>query len=228
MSLKGRIESLTGFTVATMDADRWLEAGAEEIINLLPRPCLFTVSKIVQDDGSGAAVSSCRLVGAHKDGRPAREVSAARKAELTDSGSILQATAFRPAAYREAGKVFVEPGGGTVEVAEYPTGIDSGSDDRVDGLPDDTQRLVILYAAQQAIAAELHQMRVELKGSYGDFDMAFDDDDSEMAEVALGKLREDLREDAERHNSLVEQSQLLQQQYQSGIQALVSQYQPAS
>lgn len=160
MSLSTRAEALSGETLTTTDADDWATDGAEELINLLPPPCLFTVSATKSDSGSGVDVSSCRILNVHKNGRPAREVPASFQGEVGDTESIYEATTFRPAFYKEAGKVHVEPGGGTVEVVSYPD-VDA-STTGVSNFPDDLERLVIIYMAKQSLIKTISEVRGEI------------------------------------------------------------------
>lgn len=160
MSLQSQIENLAGVTVAKADADAWLTDAAKDLINLLPTSCLYQVSTTITDDGTnGATPPSCRLVAVHKAGRPAREVPASDKAKLTDNGSLHQATELRPAFYRESGKIRIEPGGGTVEVAEFPTINDSDTATSVSGIPDELGPAAIVHAARRALQKEVATVR---------------------------------------------------------------------
>jgi len=113
-----------------------------------------TVS-IVESDG--IAVSTAKFLYAHRNGYKAIEINAADKQRAVDSDSIYKATVNNPVFWREGGKVFVEPDGGSVVVVNYPTV--NYSDASVTGVPDDVKHLVIMGAAVKGRLFQLDYLR---------------------------------------------------------------------
>lgn len=219
MALQDRVADLSGVSVSTSDANQWIADGTRDLINVLPAPALSMVSEVKTDSGSGVEIESPKVLGATKAGRPAREVPANAKASLTDAGSLHQATDFSPAFYREAGKVYVVPGGGEVYVPKFPS-VDASAD-AIDGFPDELEHLAVVYAAAQAVRTEIADTHSSLTISKTDLDTRIDDDDSEMAGVELQKLQQILQEETETIAALQKQLQALNQQYTSGVKAFL-------
>lgn len=273
-SLLYRIEELSGEAVMPHSADDWLTDASRDLINLLPPGCLFAVTEEEGDPNGtdGAVISSCRVVAVHKDGRPAREVSPAERAQLTDTGSLNRATALRPAFYRSAGHVYVLPGGGTVEVVSYPTVDNSSSAETIDGLPDDLNHAAVIYAARQALRSRSAAIRSELPTdltlptapspplapsfsyadataatvssttisqlpapptyakvnpslTFTDLDGWESEEDSEMAEVAAGKLRLQMEEQVQQMQDELAETNAEVEDYRAEVERIMSQAQ---
>jgi hypothetical protein len=108
-------------------------------------------------DSDGVAVSTAKFLYAHRQGYKAIEINSADKARATDSDSIYHATTNNPVFWRESGKVYVEPVGGSVVVVNYP---DIKHDDTdVTGVPDDVKHLVIMGTAVKGRLYQLDNLR---------------------------------------------------------------------
>ena len=107
--------------------------------------------------GGGVSVTTAKFLYAEKSGYQATEIEASNKARATDSGSIFYATTKSPSYYREEGKIYVVPNGGSVHVVDYPTIAYSNSG--VTGVPDDVEHLVIMGAAVKARIGQLTLLR---------------------------------------------------------------------
>ena len=137
-SVLSQIEDLIGDISETTAVSEWASDTAREVINLLPQDMLWSVSATLTDTGSGKAVTTAKFLYAHKAGYPANEIKPEMKARATDSGSIYLATTQSPSFYRETGKVFVVPSGGSIVAVSYPT--IAYDDPSITGVPDDVKR----------------------------------------------------------------------------------------
>lgn len=148
MTLKERIEKLVGSYADTAALDEWLKEGCRIVVQSLPVPNLWLVSQEISDAGTGAVVTTSRLLYAHKGGRRAREVPASMKAVFKDASSIHAASDFSPVFWKESGKAFVQgaTAGGTVVAVKYPTP-NSAVDTAIADFPDEIDQAVIYYAA---------------------------------------------------------------------------------
>ena len=109
---------------------------------------------------NGASVTTAKFLHAHKNGYKAIEIKASDKARATDNNSIFKATMNNPVFYRDSGKVYVEPGGGTIVAVSYPTiNFDSTS---VTGVPDDVKHLVVMGTAVKGRLYQLDSLRRSL------------------------------------------------------------------
>ena len=84
----------------------WLTQSARDVINALPKDMLWTVASDVTDSGSGASVTTAKILHVHKSGIKAREVNPADKTLIANSDSIYKPSTNDPKYYRENGKVF--------------------------------------------------------------------------------------------------------------------------
>ena len=109
--------------------------------------------------GGGVSVTTAKFLYAEKNGYQATEIEASNRARVIDSGSMYLATSTSPMYYREGGKIYVKPSGGTVHVVDYPT--ISYSNSGVTGVPDDVEHLVIMGAA---VKARIHQLATIREG----------------------------------------------------------------
>ena len=109
---------------------------------------------------NGASVTTAKFLHAHKNGYKAIEIKASDKARATDNNSIFKATVNNPVFYRESGKVYVEPGGGTIVAVSYPT-INFNSTS-VTGVPDDVKHLVVMGTAVKGRLYQLDSLRRSL------------------------------------------------------------------
>ena len=111
------------------------------------------VAAVVGDEG--VAVTTAKFLYAHNQGYRALEIDAANKQRAEDSDSIYQATTQNPVFYREGGRVYIEPAGGSAVVVKYPT--INYNDTDVTGVPDDVKHLVVMGAA---VKGRLYQLDV--------------------------------------------------------------------
>jgi len=159
-SVLSQITDLIGDVVDTTAVGEWASDTAREVINLLPQDMLWSVSDTLTDSGSGIAVTTAKFLYAHKAGYPANEIKPEMKARATDSGSIYLATTQSPSFYRETGKVFVVPSGGSVVAVTYPTiAYDAAG---VTGVPDDVKHLVIWGTAVKGRLSQLKDLREDI------------------------------------------------------------------
>tara|TARA_B110000263_G_scaffold127369_1_gene110821 strand:- start:373 stop:2046 length:1674 start_codon:yes stop_codon:yes gene_type:complete len=113
------------------------------------------VAAVVGDEG--IAATTAKFLYAHKQGYKAIEIDAANKQRAEDSDSIYKATANNPVFYREGGRIYVEPTGGSVVVVSYPT--INYDDTDVTGVPDDVKHLIIMGAAVKGRLFQLDHLR---------------------------------------------------------------------
>ena len=141
----GRIRAFSnGSAVIALD----IEAGGTGYAN---------TDTIAISDSDGVAVSTAKFLYAHRQGYKAIEINAADKSRATDSDSIYKATTNNPVFWRESGKIYVEPVGGSVVVVNYP---DIKHDDAdVTGVPDDVKHLVIMGTAVKGRLYQLDNLR---------------------------------------------------------------------
>jgi len=111
------------------------------------------VAAVVGDEG--VAVTTAKFLYAHNQGYRALEIDAANKQRAEDSDSIYQATTQNPVFYREAGRIYIEPAGGSAVVVKYPT--INYDDADIAGVPDDVKHLVVMGAA---VKGRLYQLDV--------------------------------------------------------------------
>jgi len=111
------------------------------------------VAAVVGDEG--VAVTTAKFLYAHNQGYRALEIDAANKQRAEDSDSIYKATTQNPVFYREGGRIYIEPAGGSAVVVKYPT--INYNDTDVTGVPDDVKHLVIMGAA---VKGRLYQLDV--------------------------------------------------------------------
>lgn len=113
------------------------------------------VAAIIGDEG--IAATTAKFLYAHKSGYRAIEIDAANKSRADDSFSIYQATTNSPVFYREGGRIYVQPNGGSAVVVNYPT--INYNDADVTGVPDDVKHLIIMGAAVKGRLFQLDTLR---------------------------------------------------------------------
>ena len=118
------------------------------------------VAAVVGDEG--IAATTAKFLYAHKSGYRAIEIDAANKQRSEDSDSIYKATTNSPVFYRESGRIYVEPTGGSVVVVKYPS--ISYNDTDVTGVPDDVKHLIIMGAAVKGRLFQLDHLRRSVDG----------------------------------------------------------------
>ena len=130
------------------------------------------VAAVVGDEG--IAATTAKFLYAHKSGYRAIEIDAANKQRAEDSDSIYKATTNSPVFYREGGRIYVEPTGGSVVVVNYPT--INYDDADVTGVPDDVKHLIIMGAAVKGRLYQLDTLRRstkdEIAPSYSDVNLS--------------------------------------------------------
>ena len=160
-SVLSKIEDLIGDVTETVAVGEWASDIAREVINPLPQDMLWSVSTTIDDPGSGATLTTAKFLYAHKSGYPANEIKPEMRARATDNDSIYLATVQSPAFYRQAGKIYVLPSGGSVEAVSYPTIKYNDAD--ISGVPDDVKHLVILGTAVKGRLNQLNTLREGVK-----------------------------------------------------------------
>ena len=162
-SIKSRIlDLLADVTVDNTAIGQFATDAAKEIINVLPEEMLWVMSTEVQDTGSGAGVTSSRILGVRRSNYKAIEINASDSARATDDKSIYYATNESPVFYKRGGKVYILPTHATeaiVDLVNYPT-IAFNDDMNLSafvGAPDEIEHLIILKTAVKARLAELNE-----------------------------------------------------------------------
>ncbi len=161
-SVLSQIEDLIGDVTETTAVDEWASDTAREVINILPQDMLWSVSTTITDSGSGATLTTAKFLYAHKSGYPANEIKPEMRARATDNDSIYLATVQSPAFYRETGKIYVIPSGGSVVAVAYPA--IAYNDPGVTGVPDDVKHLVIYGTAVKGRLNQLKELREDIVG----------------------------------------------------------------
>lgn len=162
-TLVERVQELadTGYTSVTQEdlVVDYLRAGLLSLIRLIPPQVQWQyASEIVDENGTtGASLDGPVLLGAASTaGRVATQWPVARKAELSNSGSLYAASAFSPRFYVEANRVYVKPSGGKVYVITAPQITPSTSN--VDNLPEQFAEIAVLYAAMRVLINKLQDV----------------------------------------------------------------------
>ena len=163
-SIKSRIKDLlTDVTVDNTAIGQFATDAAKEIVNVLPMGMLWSMSTTSSVTGSGAPITSARILSVSRNGYTAIEIPFSDMARYEpSSGSIYEATAKSPVYYKKAGKVFVLPtasSGATVEHVNYPTiEFDDDLTSFVEA-PDEIEHLIILKTAIKARLSELNEFQ---------------------------------------------------------------------
>jgi hypothetical protein len=147
------VQDYIGTVTTVGDLDKWLQAGAKFIIDLMPvgKAEKFTSSVTVVT--AGTTISGYRIIRVHKGGYVAIKIDAGYKTQAEDTNSIYYATTKSPAYYIENGKAFVLPGGGILIGVAYPTPVNT--DSSITNFPGEYENLVILYASIQGRIQQL-------------------------------------------------------------------------
>ncbi len=119
-TFKVQIEDMIGLVGDDAQITEALTSAAKEIFGSLPNSMLEEFATPYTDAGSGIKVSSLRVLGAHKAGYDAVRVKPQDKARYALAGSIHLATTTYPVFYAENKKMYVLPGGGTIDAVKYP------------------------------------------------------------------------------------------------------------
>lgn len=179
-TFKSRVEHYTGPVDHSLDS--LLSQTARSLVDLIPpgRAEQYTIEQT--DKGTGVPLEGVRFISAHKNGRRAVLKAAGMQTALQDADSIHAASAFTPAVVITAGKAFVYPAGGRIQVIPYPA-VGEG-DTRIPQFPEAFEVLVVLGAARQRVIEKMN-------------DRSVDDDDVELA-GPLGSLRDRLDNEYQR------------------------------
>ena len=164
-SVLSQIEDLIGDVAETTAVNEWASDTAREVINILPQDMLWSVSTTITDSGSGATLTTAKFLYAHKSGYPANEIKPEMSASASDNDSIYLATVQSPSFYRETGKIYVIPSGGSVVAVAYPA--IEYDDPAITGVPDDVKHLVVYGTAVKGRLNQLTRAIVCSK-SYSD------------------------------------------------------------
>tara|TARA_R100000734_G_C3317372_1_gene110463 strand:- start:235 stop:2064 length:1830 start_codon:yes stop_codon:yes gene_type:complete len=137
----------------------WLTQSSRDVINVLPKDMLWTVATNVDcpDENTGATLTTAKILHVHKSGVKAREINPADKTRISNSNSIFKPSTNDPKYYRENGKVFVLPGGGTVVAVNYPTV--TYNQQSITGVPKDIEYIIILGASVKGRMFQLDVLR---------------------------------------------------------------------
>tara|TARA_R100000781_G_C4050992_1_gene117543 strand:+ start:124 stop:753 length:630 start_codon:yes stop_codon:yes gene_type:complete len=192
-SIKSRIlDLLSDVTIDNTAVGQFATDSAKEIINVLPEEMLWSMSTTSSVTGSGASITSARILSVSRNGYTAMEIPFSDMARYEpNSGSIYEATAKSPVYYKKAGKVFVLPtasSGATVEHISYPAITFSNDLSDFVGAPDEIEHLIILKTAVKARLAELNEFQ----------------------------------DDSEEHQLKVQDLQLLQQEYTQALSTFLA------
>ena len=163
-SIKSRLLDLLADVVVDNTAiGQFATDAAKEIVNVLPLEMLWSMSTTTPVDGSGAAITSARILSVSRNGYMSREIPFSDIARYEpNSGSIYEATAKSPVYYKKAGKVFILPtasSGATVEHVNYPTIAFNDDLTSFVGAPDEIEHLIIMKTAIKARLSELNEFQ---------------------------------------------------------------------
>tara|TARA_R100001594_G_scaffold27455_1_gene52246 strand:+ start:1022 stop:1633 length:612 start_codon:yes stop_codon:yes gene_type:complete len=156
-TFKNQVDALTGFASTEDDAlTDWLQAGAREIINILPKH-LKEYCYTKQTFTSAAANSEAetmitgQLGSVYGGSVECRRIKPQDKHKASDSNSLEKASATDPVYYVEGNKINILPAStaGVYYVVPNPT-VAHGSTS-IDNFPNEAEYLVTLYAAVKAI-----------------------------------------------------------------------------
>ena len=186
------MDLLSDVTIDNTAIGQFASDAAKEIINVLPEEMLWSMSITSPVTGSGASITSARILSVSRNGYTAMEIPFSDMARYeSSSGSIYEATAKSPVYYKKAGKVFVLPtanSGATVEHINYPAITFSNDLSDFVGAPDEIEHLIILKTAVKARLAELNEFQ----------------------------------DDSEEHQLKVQDLQLLQQEYTQALSTFLA------
>ena len=156
-TLVARVQELADISYTSVSQEDfvvdWLKAGLLSLIRLIPPKVQwnYATESTDSDGATGASLDGAILLGAAKSGRVAVQWPLERKAELSDSASLYQASAFSPRFYIEKNRVYVLPGGGTVYMITVPKITSATSN--IDNLPEQFAEIACLYAAMRLYVA---------------------------------------------------------------------------
>lgn len=146
MSVKTDLEAIIG-TINDNDAiSMWATNGAKYLINILSPDKLVEFAIDIADNGSGADITSARVIAAHKLGNPARVGNYNEYAMYDNPDSIYYAANTDPVFYIYSNRCFVKPNGGSVVVVQYPN-ITYNDIPNSNALLNKLYNHIILYAA---------------------------------------------------------------------------------
>ena len=183
-SFKNQVDALTGFAGTEDDAlTDWLQAGAREIINILP-PNLKQYCYSKQTFTSAAANSEAetmitgQLGSVYAGSVECRQIRPMDKHKASTSTSIEFATATDPVYYVEGNKLNILPASssGIYYVIANPT-VAHGSTS-IDNFPNEAEYLVTLYASVKALQRLMNNLN-----SNSDIDTAFTAVNDELDET---------------------------------------------
>jgi len=174
-SIKNQVDALTGFASTEDTAlQDWCDAGAKEIINILPPDLLakcLTVSTLNNStttltsfDTRGKISSVTRSNGTRHI--PCREVSSLYRGMVNDFNDIVHyATSTDPVflTYNNTLEVYPVPTASqtsTVQHTSFPT-VNMASSE-IGNFPDEAQYLVVLYAACKALQRKMNNKTSDL------------------------------------------------------------------
>lgn len=154
-SFNNQVVNYVGTIADTDGLSDFLTHGARWFAMRLPEERLVTTD--LATGLTGVSIDGYRFFRGHKSGYEARIVNPGLKTQLADSNSIYKASATNPKAYIENGEVYIEPGGGTAIVYQYPTVV--YTDTTITGFPRELYHGVVLYAAIHS-AVQIYNARI--------------------------------------------------------------------
>ena len=168
-TLSAQIQDLVGSFTDETAMDQWLEDGAKEIINALPRN-LQKLCTSIQSFTSVAAGSEAETLNTGKvfsvfaGSVDCRKIDSTLKYRAEDSGRIDYATSTDPVYYVESNFINVLPTSLSCkyEEVQYPSSIDADSDSAIASFPDEAEHLVVLYASLKALQQQMNTKQGDL------------------------------------------------------------------
>lgn len=199
MSFQDKVIAYTGAYTDTASLTQWLTQGAKHIVDLLSddRVKKFATSVSV-DPTAGLDVSGYRLSYVHVNGYDARPIDAGQKAVNQDADSIHFAIARSPVYYFDIGRLYVLPMGtnGTLSAMVYPTVLYSAT--TIPNFPSELEDAVVLFTAIRVLNSQTKVLALTLSSIpspvYTDFTAAMNDEDIELAQSYLDKVKVNLQE----------------------------------
>ena len=172
-SIKNQVDALTGFaSTEDLALQDWCDAGAKEIINILPPrlllKCITTATlsnsptTLTNFDTRGRVFAVTRSDGTRQI--PCREISSLYRGMVDDSSDIIHfATTSDPVFLKYNNALYVYPvptsdQNAYIEHTSYPT-VNMASS-TIGNFPDEAEYLVVLYAAQKALLRRIGDLTI--------------------------------------------------------------------
>ena len=181
-SLLERMEDMApSLEIPIESAQQWVNDAIENLSLVIPENQMPRYSVLVSiPETSNFDVRRYRFLRPHKKGRPAYSIHSMRLEDL-GNGLIKYNDRF-PVAYIKDGKLYIKPGGGSVEALGYPTVEDIDNDNKIENLPVPLEQAALHYAIIKTITDKIYNLSDDLE-KIGDFGPI--DDLQQLPELSL-------------------------------------------